>query len=242
MSEYLYYPRTSSHYITPDMEQTVMSLLSGPESTVSSSNTKQLVNVGGGSDHTALLPTKNMALVNYDDLNLNANDQKILELVYQNLKEATFKPYKYEKTSVVLSYCGERFTATGVRNLELGWKKDRPGEIRENQLPEFQKGAKVNIRNVSMEKVQTKPPERFNDGKLLQAMESAGKASSKQEKPFVIFNKTHKDSLPKPKGTGPNGGRLQSHHGLQQEWSKANLSQYGYDPKLAPTVTIETGK
>ncbi|WET42277.1 hypothetical protein [Citrobacter enshiensis] len=58
--------------------------------------------------------------------------------------------------------------------------------------------------------------------------------------PDITFNKTHQDSLPKPKGTGSNGGRLQSHHGLQQEWSKHNLP--GYDPKLAPTVTIETGK
>ena len=59
---------------------------------------------------------------------------------------------------------------------------------------------------------------------------------------YIIFNKTHKDSMPKPKGIGPNGGRLQSHHGLQQEWAKKNLSAYGYDPDLAPTVTIETGK
>lgn len=29
---------------------------------------------------------------------------------------------------------------------------------------------------------------------------------------------------------------------MQQEWCKENLSQYGYDASLAPTVTIETGK
>ncbi|MEH7773964.1 T7SS effector LXG polymorphic toxin [Bacillus velezensis] len=59
---------------------------------------------------------------------------------------------------------------------------------------------------------------------------------------FVIFNKTHKDSMPKPKGTGPSGGRLQSHHGLQQQWAKENLKKYGYDANKAPTITIETGK
>ena len=35
---------------------------------------------------------------------------------------------------------------------------------------------------------------------------------------------------------------MQSHHGLQQQWAKENLSEYVYDPDLAPTVTIETGK
>lgn len=59
---------------------------------------------------------------------------------------------------------------------------------------------------------------------------------------YILFNKTHKASLPRPKGTGPNGGGLQSHHGLQQQWAIENLSKYGYDPSLAPTVTIETGR
>jgi hypothetical protein len=59
---------------------------------------------------------------------------------------------------------------------------------------------------------------------------------------YTLFNKTHRGSQPDPKGNGPNGGRLQSHHGLQQEWAEENLKGYKYDPELAPTVTLETGK
>lgn len=59
---------------------------------------------------------------------------------------------------------------------------------------------------------------------------------------YILFNKTHRDSMPKPKGTGPNNGRLQSHHGLQKQWALENLKKYGYNPDLAPTITIETGK
>ena len=33
---------------------------------------------------------------------------------------------------------------------------------------------------------------------------------------------------------------LQSHHGLQQKWASSNLSAYGYNPDLAPTITLET--
>ncbi len=58
---------------------------------------------------------------------------------------------------------------------------------------------------------------------------------------YIIFNRTHKDALPVPRGLGYNGGSLQSHHGLQKQWAISNLSSYGYDPDLAPTVTIETG-
>ncbi|MCU5026607.1 pre-toxin TG domain-containing protein [Bacillus cereus] len=79
-------------------------------------------------------------------------------------------------------------------------------------------------------------------GKGVKMSASAVKTVKGAESNYVLFNKTHIQSMPKPKGKGPNGGRLQSHHGLQGKWAEANLSQYGYDPKLAPTVTIETGK
>lgn len=63
--------------------------------------------------------------------------------------------------------------------------------------------------------------------------------------PFIIFNQTHKNSQPKPKGFGPNGGPLESHHGLQQAWAKANLASLGanapYSGGKAPTVTLEKG-
>lgn len=139
---------------------------------------KRLINTEDVSDHTALLPTKNKALVDFDNLNLTDNERKILELVYQNLEEATSKPYKYEKTTVTLSYRGEVFTATGVRNLDLGWKKDRPDETKEHLLPELQKGSRVKVEGVFVEKQQTNPPDHYTDGKLLQAMETAGKNSS----------------------------------------------------------------
>ena len=75
--------------------------------------------------------------------------------------------------------------------------------------------------------------------KVKNGVKGAGNAIKQN---YVLFNKTHSGSAPVPKGTGLNGGRLQSHHGLQQQWAKENLSQYGYNPELAPTVTIETGR
>ena len=54
-------------------------------------NTNRLVNAEGVSDHTALLPTKSKAAVNFEELDLTENEKKILALVYQNLEEATSK-------------------------------------------------------------------------------------------------------------------------------------------------------
>lgn len=69
-----------------------------------------------------------------------------------------------------------------------------------------------------------------------------GSATAAAEGNFFLLNRTHSGSLPRPKGTGPSGGRLQSHHGLQQEWSIHNLSRFGYKPDRAPTITLETGR
>ena len=82
---------------------------------------KRLLNDEGVTDHTALLPTKKKSLVDFDKY--DENEKRILELLYQNLEEATSKPYRYRKTRVTLSYGGELFVVEGRRNLELGWKK-----------------------------------------------------------------------------------------------------------------------
>lgn len=133
------------------------------------------------SDHTALLPTRNKSKVDYENLNLSPNAEKILDLVYQNLEEATSEPYEYEETVVTISYGGEEFTVTGRRNLNLGWKKNRPDETQEKLLPDFKEGQKISIDSVFIEERQTEPPDHFTDGKLLQAMEVAGKDSAKND-------------------------------------------------------------
>ncbi|QOS82318.1 hypothetical protein JNUCC31_05495 [Paenibacillus sp. JNUCC31] len=104
-------------------------------------------------------------------------------------------------------------------------------------------------KDVSKPKEDTKPPKQQdnqNDAKPKENQEGPeGTGQDSQtsiEQNFILFNKTHKNAAPKPRGKGPNGGRLESHHGLQGEWAKENLTQYGYDYKEAPTVTLETGK
>lgn len=55
-----------------------------------------------------------------------------------------------------------------------------------------------------------------------------------------VFNKTHGGALPKPRGLGPNGGKLESHHIIQDKWMKSNFGNK-YSRNLAPTITIEKG-
>ncbi len=56
--------------------------------------------------------------------------------------------------------------------------------------------------------------------------------------PFIGLLRRHGDA-PRPRGVGPNGYPLQSHHPVQQAWANANLPDYDCDE--APTVLLETG-
>ena len=186
----------------------------------------RLVNAEGVSDHTALLPTKNKALVDFDNLDLSDNAKKVLALIYNNLEEATSEPYRYEKTTVTLSYGGEIFKAIGVRNLELGWKKNRPDETVEHLLPAFHKGDRVPIKGVSIEKQQTKSPERFTDGKLLQTMESAGKSSAEDDATYAGIGTaaTRADTIEKLI-TGVFATRI-GEDGLPKSFAPTELARY----------------
>jgi len=75
-----------------------------------------------------------------------------------------------------------------------------------------------------------------------QALKLGERAAAGEAEPFLLFNKAHRGAAPVPRGLGPAGGRLQSHHALQQQWATENLAKYGYEPKLAPTITIEAGE
>ena len=52
-------------------------------------DTKRLVNEEGVSGHTALLPTKNKALVDFDELDISDNAKKVLALIYKNLEASS---------------------------------------------------------------------------------------------------------------------------------------------------------
>src|SRR5699024_2303915 len=77
----------------------------------------------------------------------------------------------------------ERFIAKGKVVVSKGWKKlyDKIEEdsfeedIKEQILPNVNKGDKFIIENVSLNRGETKPPLRFNEGTLLSAMENPHK-------------------------------------------------------------------
>lgn len=137
------------------------------------------------SDHHAIIPTEQPVVLS----DLDDRERKIYDLVVKRFLAVLLPPYLYEQTMVEVEIGKERFTATGKKIKRAGWKEvyhnqwqDDREEQNDQLLPDLKKGdclADVTLKVTSGE---TKAPERFTEGTLLQAMENPVKYMDQQNK------------------------------------------------------------
>ncbi|MFS1512970.1 DNA topoisomerase III [Chengkuizengella sp. SCS-71B] len=193
--KYLTYPRTDSRYLSSDIVDTLkdriracsISPYRDMAAKLLQTNikpNKSFVDNSKVSDHHAIIPTEEK--VNLRDL--NDKEMKIYDLVVKRFLAVLSPPMEYEQT-VVRATIGEAiFTARGKRVLSLGWKEvygksyndelDSEGKYEQDKdqtLPVFQKGEKLNVPQLKKTQGETKPPEHFTEGTLLSAMENPQK-------------------------------------------------------------------
>lgn len=89
--------------------------------------------------------------------------------------------YQYQSTTIKLQCAGEQFSATGYTPVHPGWKQAlkmtglAEGEELDEELPLLNKGKSVDNCETKLESHQTKPPARFTEGSLIEAMKTVGK-------------------------------------------------------------------
>lgn len=188
----LTYPRTDSRYLTTDIVATLPERVKraavGKYSKIGVTilrgkivGNKNFVNNSKVSDHHAIIPTEQIV----DLSELNNEERKIYDLVIKRFLSVLYPPFEYEQTIVKVNVSGETFMAKGKIVKHKGWKAIYEGdleenenthdEIREQSLPELSKGEKIKILQVTLNKGETKPKARFNEGTLLSAMENPQK-------------------------------------------------------------------
>lgn len=184
----LTYPRTDSRYLTTDIVDTlkdrVKAIAVGPYSKVafkvlkgSIKGNKSFVDNSKVSDHHAIIPTEEVP-----DLSaFNDKERKIYDLVVKRFLAVLYPPFEYNQISVTASIGGEHFIAKGKVILAQGWKEvydnsfdeeDGKEDIREQIMPNLNKGDMLKVISLSETKGETKPPAPFNEGTLLSAMEN----------------------------------------------------------------------
>ncbi|MHC6180265.1 DNA topoisomerase III [Clostridium sp. JNZ X4-2] len=186
----LTYPRTDSRYISTDVVDTIPERLRA----VSLGNYKKFteeilrkkINAHKGfvdnskiGDHHAIIPTEERVQLS----RLSTEEMNIYDLVVKRFLSVMLPPYEYIQTSVKADINGEIFTARGNVVKSKGWKRvyERESSLQneneeDNQvLPKVKKGDNINIRSIELNKLQSKPPARFNEATLLSAMENPQK-------------------------------------------------------------------
>ena len=185
------YPRTDSRYLTEDMAAhlpalcravaAVFPFASGFDGAVEAA---QVVCNAKVSDHHAIIPTKETAKVNLEEL--PTGERNILSLIAVRLLCAVCpEKYIYADTAGVCICGGVEFTAKGHTELSTGWKglekafrdalKSRSEEEKAQLfLPEFNEGQAVAVKEAVLHEGTTSPPPRYTEDTLLSAMENAG--------------------------------------------------------------------
>ncbi|HTU94830.1 MAG TPA: DNA topoisomerase 3 [Solirubrobacteraceae bacterium] len=199
----LTYPRTSSRYITGDMVPEIKPIArlvgSMPEYRAGSEYVLGLdvlplgrvVNDAKVTDHHAIIPTN---AERHPVDKMNEDDRRIYDAVVRRFLAVFHPEAVFENTRVETTVSGHVFRTRGKLLLVPGWRgvygetadlddagEGEEDEGREQRLPKLIKDEDVNTREVKSEEKETKPPQRYTEGRLLAAMETAGKLVDEEE-------------------------------------------------------------
>lgn len=197
----LTYPRTDSRYITKDIVPTLkdrvkacgvgyfskiaMNIL---KSTIKSN--KLFVDDSKVSDHHAIIPTEQ----SLSSVTLNSKERHIYDLVVKRFLSVMYPPFEYEQKTVRCKIGNEEFIAKGKTVISKGWKEiydlnyeedEEKEDIKEQLLPQINKGDKIKVSSIAETKGETKPPAPFNEATLLSAMENPSKYMNSNNKDLI---------------------------------------------------------
>ena len=194
------YPRTDSRYLTEDMENSVLSVISAlrlqmPFSVDSgfAPDIRHVTDNRKVSDHHAIIPTLESTKI--DIKSRYAEERAIYYLIAQRLLCASAEPMRYLERTVTAECEGAVFAAKGKTILQKGWtaieeafsamtaaKKEKNEEDESMIIPENAKAGAA-IQNVKSEVTEhfTSPPKPYTEDTLLSAMERAGNGEFDKE-------------------------------------------------------------
>jgi len=178
------YPRTDCRYLPEEQladAPKILAKLPIPDGVKALVNPRQKHAAWNNSKitaHNAIIPTGQPAT------GLSAAEEKLFELIWKSYVALFLPEYRYRALSAVVDLGGESWKATGRQDIDLGWKKlyagasvdeDDDAEEGKAPLPAMQTGDPVQGQGGKVEAKQTKPPARFTDGSLIEAMSNIHK-------------------------------------------------------------------
>ncbi|MEE9307468.1 MAG: DNA topoisomerase III [Spirochaetia bacterium] len=185
------YPRTDSRYITRDIVPTLKDRLQAVLSSRYRKPVQQLlageikpgsrfVNDAKVTDHHALLPTEQRA----EPQRLESDERALWEMIVARFLAVLFPPYRFKSITLITEAKGEQFLSRGIQVVDPGWKaieesvsdkEEEEDETPQQELSSHRQGEVVRVAGMEVKQGFTKPPPRYTEATLLDAMEHAGR-------------------------------------------------------------------
>ena len=173
------YPRTDSNYLTTDMADTIKERVQATMATeykdvartLMSKNISPKMSIFNNqkvSDHHAIIPTEIRPLI----ADLTNREVKLYDMIVERFLETLMPPHEYDTITVDLEIAGHIFVLKENVTTSLGFKALRQQSTLTEQQQPFYKNETIKINNLEIKTHQTTPPEYFNEGSLLKAMEN----------------------------------------------------------------------
>ncbi len=169
-----------------------------------------------GASHHAIIPNVN-AIDSLRDVwpRLSIDEKKMFDIVARSYLAAVMPDFRYRQTTVTLDVAGFPFKAAGRQPIDLGWRAAfpewRPADEKgadAQLLPAMRDAESARLRNATAEGKETRPPARYNEGTLIEAMQNAWR---------FVDDEVLRDRLKEAKGIGTPATRAEIIGGLKRQ-------------------------
>ncbi|WP_159351222.1 type IA DNA topoisomerase [Roseomonas harenae] len=169
-----------------------------------------------GASHHAVIPNVN-TVENLREIwpRLSADERKLFDVIARSYLAAMMPDFRYRQTTATIDVRGHAFRAVGRQPIDLGWRAafpnwqpaDEKGEDAQ-LLPMLRDGEPARLRDVVVEGKETRPPPRYNEGTLIEAMQNAWR---------FVEDEALQERLKEAKGIGTPATRAEIIRGLKAQ-------------------------
>lgn len=169
-----------------------------------------------GASHHAVIPNVN-TIERLRDVwpRLSIDERKLFDVISRAYLATVMPDFRFRQTTATLEVGSTPFKASGRQHIDLGWRAAfpewKPADEKGDDaqlLPQMRNGETARLRNPAIEDKETRPPPRYNEGTLIDAMQQAWR---------FVGDAVLRDRLKEAKGIGTPATRAEIIGGLKRQ-------------------------
>jgi len=169
-----------------------------------------------GASHHAIIPNVN-AIDKLSEVwpRLSSDEKKLFDVIARAYIAALMPDFRYRQTTATLDVRGFEFRAAGRQPIDLGWRAAfpewQPADEKGDEaqlLPPLRNGETAQLQDPQIENKETRPPPRYNEGTLIEAMQNAWR---------FVDDEVLRDRLKEARGIGTPATRAEIIGGLKKQ-------------------------